>query len=167
VVGKEYFVLPETLHSDLPKVLSTADPLKKMSASLGPKHHINVFSAPDVIRKQIKSAVTDSGDTPAGQLSPGVENLFAMINAAGGHPDSAQLKEDLLKGELLYGRLKEMAGNVMVELTEPFREKRIEIETHQKSYKEQIADSAEVIRKQAQKTIYEVKDLIGLTNVRR
>ena len=166
VVGKEYFVLPETLHSDLPKVLSTADPLKKMSASLGPKHHINVFSEPDVIRKQIKSAVTDSGDTPAGQLSPGVENLFAMINAAGGHADAAQLKEDLLKGELLYGRLKEMAGNVMVELTEPFREKRVEIEVHQKSYKDRIADSAVEIRKQAQQTIYEVKDLIGLTNVK-
>ena len=166
VVGKEYFVLPETLYTDLPKVLSTADPLKKMSASLGPKHFINVFSAPDVIRKQIKSAVTDSGDTPAGQLSPGVENLFAMINAAGGHADAQQLKEDALNGTLQYGRLKEITGTVLVELTEPFRQKRLEIEGHQLSYRDRIFASAEVIRKQAQNTIYEVKDLIGLTNVR-
>ena len=166
VVGREYFVMPETLYTELPKVLSTADPLKKMSASLGPKHHINVFSAPEVIRKQIKSAVTDSGDTPAGQISPGVENLFAMINAAGGHPDLNQLREDALNGTLQYGRLKDIAGNVLVELTEPFRQKRLEIEGHQNSYRDRIFASSDIIRKQAQNTIHEVKDLIGLTNIR-
>ena len=43
----EYFVLPEPLYTEIPKVMSTADPSKKMSASLGPKHHINIFSEPD------------------------------------------------------------------------------------------------------------------------
>src|SRR4030095_12302283 len=46
IVGQEYFVLPEPLYTPTPKVMSTADPLKKMSASLGPKHYINVFSNP-------------------------------------------------------------------------------------------------------------------------
>src|SRR5687767_1601558 len=80
LVGVEYFILPESLFTQIPKVMSTADPTKKMSASLGPKHHINVFSDPDVIRKQIRSAVTDSGEAPvAGQLSAGVENLFSLL----------------------------------------------------------------------------------------
>jgi len=166
VVGHEYFILPETLFTDLPKVLSTADPSKKMSASLGPKHFINVFSAPEVIHKQIKSAVTDSGDTPLGQISPGVENLFAMVNAAGGHPEINQLREDAQNGTLQYGRLKEIAGTVLVEMTEPFRQKRLEIEGNQNTYRDRIFASAEVIRKQAQNTILEVKELIGLTNVR-
>ncbi len=114
VVGKEYFVLPETLYTEVPKVLSTADPSKKMSASLGPKHHISVFSEADVIRKQIKSAVTDSGDTPAGQISPGVENLFSLLKAAGGHPDLASFREHAISGTLQYGRLKEAVADVII-----------------------------------------------------
>ena len=57
--GKEYFVHPEPLFTEIPKLLSPADPTKKMSKSLGEKHYINLFGDPNRIRKQIKSAVTD------------------------------------------------------------------------------------------------------------
>ncbi|MDV7397832.1 tryptophan--tRNA ligase, partial [Arthrospira platensis SPKY1] len=80
-VGKEYFVLPEPLFTETPKILSTADPTRKMSKSAGDKHYINVFAEPQVIRKQIKSAVTDTGDTPTGEMSPGVQNLFELLKA--------------------------------------------------------------------------------------
>ena len=53
-VGKEYFVLPEPLHTETPKIASTADPNKKMSKSLGEKHAINVFGEEARIRKQIR-----------------------------------------------------------------------------------------------------------------
>lgn len=79
--GKEYFVLPEALFTEFPKIMSTADPTRKMSASLGEKHNIDVFADPERIRKQVRSAVTDTGDTPAGTMSPGVENLFTLLNA--------------------------------------------------------------------------------------
>lgn len=42
-VGKEYFVLPEALYTETPKIMSTADPSRKMSKSAGEKHYINVF----------------------------------------------------------------------------------------------------------------------------
>lgn len=29
VVGKDYFVMPEPMYTEIPKVMSTADPLKK------------------------------------------------------------------------------------------------------------------------------------------
>lgn len=165
IVGKEYFVLPDTLYTEVPKVLSTAEPSKKMSASLGPKHYINVFSEPDVIRKQIKTAVTDSGDTPPGQISPGVENLISMLKAAGGKDKSESFTEEAIAGTLQYGRLKETVGDYLVNLTEPFRLKRQSILADQNQYKERVASSAEVIRKQAQKTIREVKELIGLMSI--
>lgn len=166
LVGTEYFVLPETLYTDFPKVLSTADPSKKMSASLGPKHNISVFSEADFIRKQIKSAVTDSGDTPAGQISAGVENLLGIIKAAGGHPDLEAFRTQAKEGSLQYGKLKEAAADVVINLTEPFREKRLAIVADKEKYEDQIASAAEVIRKKAQQTVYEVKDLIGLTNAK-
>ena len=58
---KPYFVIPEPLYTETPKIMSTADPSRKMSASLGEKHNINVFADEARIRKQIKSAVTDTG----------------------------------------------------------------------------------------------------------
>jgi len=166
VVGKEYFILPECLFTEVPKVMSTADPLKKMSASLGPKHHINVFSDPDVIRKQIKSAVTDSGETAIGQLSPGVENLFLILKAAGGHPEMEAMKQAALQKTLQYGPFKEIVAEKLVAMTDPFRQKRHEISGHKKEYKERIKASAEIIRKRAQETTAEVKDLVGLMNVK-
>ncbi|MFZ1675895.1 MAG: tryptophan--tRNA ligase [Saprospiraceae bacterium] len=166
IVGQEYFVLPETLYTETPKVMSTSDPLKKMSASLGPKHFVNIFSEPDVIRKQIKTAVTDSGDTPPGKISPGVENLFLLLDAAGGKVISASLREDAKAGTLQYGKLKETTADYVIAMSDSFREKRKEIEQNPEPYKEQVKDASVRIRKQAQKTIMEVKDLIGLQNVR-
>jgi len=166
IVEKEYFVLPETLYTETPKVLSTADPSKKMSASRGPKHQINIFSDADTIRKQIKSAVTDSGDTPAGQLSPGVQNLFSLLEAAGGMDISTSLKADAIAGTLQYGKLKEATADQIISYTDKFREKRKAIDQDQKVYKEKIMDSSVIIRKKAQETLRDVKDLIGLTNIK-
>ena len=166
IVGKEFFVLPQTLYTDTPKVLSTADPSKKMSASLGPKHNIGVFSEPDVIRKQIKTAVTDSGDTPAGQVSPGVENLLMMMKAAGGYELANEMAEQAKSGTLQYGKLKEAVADQIINLTEPFRQKRKEIHENSQQYKDEIMESSANIRKQAQATVREVKDLVGLTNTK-
>lgn len=166
VVGKEYFVLPQVLSTETPKVLSTADPSKKMSASLGPKHHINVFSDPDVIRKQIKTAVTDAGDTPTGQLSPGVENLLLLLKAAGNASLAAEMTEQAKTASLQYGKLKEAVADAVIALITPFREKRDEIERNKKVYQDQIIEASAQIRKRAQQTVAEVKDLVGLMNVK-
>lgn len=166
IVGKEYFVLPEILFADFPKVMSTADPSKKMSASLGPKHHINVFADPDIIRRQIKSAVTDSGDTPVGQISPGIDNLLSILKAAGGHPDMEEMRKSAAAGNLQYGPLKEIVGESLVAMTSVFREKRQQITADKKHYKERVKASSEIIRKRAQETVVEVKDLVGLMNVK-
>ena len=165
VVGTEYFVLPEALYTETPKVMSTADPTKKMSASLGPKHHINIFSDPDTIRKQIKTAVTDSGDTPPGQLSAGVENLFSLLSAAGAKDQSIEMRNDAMSGNLQYGKLKEAVGEKVISLTNTFREKRNEIGQNKTLYQQQVSVASERIRKKAQETVREVKDLIGLMNV--
>ena len=48
----------------------------------GEKHSIDVFAEEARIRKQIKSAVTDTGTANSnGAMSPGVANLFEMIKA--------------------------------------------------------------------------------------
>ncbi|MCL4108631.1 UNVERIFIED_CONTAM: hypothetical protein GTU68_006949 [Idotea baltica] len=166
VVGKEYFVLPEPLFTEIPKVMSTADPSRKMSASLGEKHHIDLFGEPARITKQIKSAVTDAGDHPSDSMSPGVENLFSLMKASGNLEKHAELVELYRQGGLRYGDLKMEVAESLISMTEPIRERKRQILEDKKNIKEQIRESSAKVRDRAQKTLLEVKDLVGLLNLR-
>lgn len=165
-VGKEYFVLPQTLHTEIPKVMSTADPTRKMSKSAGAKHYISVFEEEARIRKQVRTAVTDTGDTPAGTMSAGVENLFSLLKAAERMEAHASLMEDYKNGALKYADLKEAVAEGLVSLSADFKDRRADINSRKKEIKGQIKASSANIRKRAQETLKEVKDLAGLNNVR-
>ncbi len=166
-VGQEYFVLPEALFTETPKIASTADPIRKMSKSAGEKHHINVFADEARIRKQIRSAVTDAGDTKEGEMSPGVANLFSMLNASEKKADDyKQLLKDHEAGTLKYSDLKAVVADAIVELSNEFSARKQEYMADKKNVKNRIKASSAEIRKRAQETIKEVKDLTGLLNVR-
>ena len=164
VVGKEYFTMPDTLHSETPKIFSTADPSKKMSKSAGEKHFINVFSEETRIRKQIKSAVTDQGGE-SDEMSAGVLNLFTLLKSAGRVDDYASLMNDYKAGTLRYSNLKEATAEGLVAMSAAFTEKRNEITEDKRAIKYQIKQSSAEIRKIAQETLKEVKELVGLMNV--
>lgn len=165
-VGKEYFVLPEPLYTEIPKVMSTADPTRKMSASLGEKHNINVFADEKRIRKQVRSAVTDTGETPEGEMSPGVENLFSLLRASEKMEIHDSLMADYEGGNLRYVDLKDAVADALVEISNVFRERKAELNADKKAVKNLIKASSAEIRKRAQQTVKEVKELTGLLNVR-
>ncbi|MEL7022101.1 MAG: tryptophan--tRNA ligase [Bacteroidota bacterium] len=165
-IGKTYFAMPETLHTETPKIASTADPSRKMSKSAGAKHYISVFEEEARIRKQIKSAVTDTGDTPDGVMSAGVANLFTLIQASGLQTEHDQLMDAYTSGQLRYVDLKQTAADGLVALSASFRAKRAELNANKKDVKNQIKASSATIRKRAQETLREVKEATGLLNVR-
>ncbi|MCL4115671.1 UNVERIFIED_CONTAM: hypothetical protein GTU68_046495 [Idotea baltica] len=166
-VGKEYFVLPETLYTETPSIRSTADPSRKMSKSAGEKHYISLFGEEKRIRKQIKSAVTDTGINETGGVSPGVANLFEILKASSGESDEyKQLLAAQSDGTLRYGDLKAIVADNLMKLLSPFHEKKKEILSDKRRVKDEIKASSAVIRKRAQETIREVKDLTGLLNVK-
>ena len=167
VVGKEYFVLPEPLFTETPNIRSTADPDRKMSKSAGEKHYISVFAEEAKIRKQVRSAVTDTGQ-PAeeGVMSPGVANLFELLKAAGAKEAHSRLMKDYEAGSLRYVDLKDAVADALVALSNEFRNKKAELLADKKAVKEQIKASSAAIRKEAQQTMKEVKELSGLLNVR-
>ncbi|MEM9849431.1 MAG: tryptophan--tRNA ligase [Bacteroidota bacterium] len=164
-VKKEYFVLPETLFTETPKIRSTADPTRKMSKSAGAKHYINVFEAEARLRKQIASAVTDTG-TASDEMSAGVVNLFELLKAAGQQTAYDSLMTDYQSGSLMYKDLKQAVADGLAALSEGFRAKRANLNANKKEVKQQIKASSANIRKVAQETLREVKDLAGLMNVR-
>lgn len=161
IVGKEIIPVPEALFTEIPKVMSTADPLRKMSASLGEKHNISVFSSPDQIRKQIKSAVTDTGSEPADKMSAGVENLFSLLKASGASSYLSMLHHYEAK-TLKYAELKEVVADALVSMSDPMRERMQDIQANKKDYKQKIKTSSEAIRKIAKHNLDEIKEAVGL-----
>ena len=161
-VGKDYFKLPEPLFTAIPKVMSTADPTRKMSASLGDKHNIDLFAEPDRIRKQIRSAVTDAGAQGV-EMSPGIENLFGLLQACD-DPRYEELKSTYMAGDLQYGTLKQVVGEALVDLSQPIRERKTEILSDKKAMKDRIKSASHDIRQKAKQTLREVKELVGLLN---
>jgi tryptophanyl-tRNA synthetase len=164
--GREYFVHPEPLFTETPKILSPADPTKKMSKSLGEKHYINLFGEEDRVRKQIKSAVTDTGDTPEGQMSAGVQNLFELLRACENTAAHDSLMDDYRAGALKYSALKEAVADTLVALINPFRERLAELNADKRAVKNKIQDSSAEIRKRAQQTLREVREITGLLPMR-
>lgn len=165
-VGKEYFVLPEPLFTEVPKVMSPADPSRKMSKSAGEKHYINLFADEKRIRKQVRSAVTDTGDTVAGEMSPGVRNLFELLRASSQMEAHASLMADYEAGALKYVALKDAVAEALVAISSEVRERRAELDANKKEVKQRIKASSAAIRKEAQETVRAVKELAGLMNVK-
>ncbi|MEM6725110.1 MAG: tryptophan--tRNA ligase, partial [Bacteroidota bacterium] len=169
-VGKEYFVLPESLYTEVPKVMSTADPTRKMSKSAGEKHYINVFDEAARITKQVKSAVTDAGpqtqkvDAATGKrnMSPGVENLFSLLKAAGKTAVHDQLTQEYHEGNLSYGTLKGAVAEALVAISAELKAKKAALQANKKEVKNQIKASSARIREQAKATLRDVKELTGL-----
>lgn len=165
-VGKEYFQLPEVMYSDTPKLLSTADPSRKMSKSAGPKHFISLFAKPEEIQRQIRSAVTDTGETTAGTMSPGVENLFQLLKACKAAEAHDSLMQNYENQSLKYVDLKAAVTDALIDFTQPMVQRREDLQSRRKEVKDQIKASSAEIRKVAQTTLKEVKQLTGLMNPR-
>ncbi|MCH2046692.1 MAG: tryptophan--tRNA ligase [Saprospiraceae bacterium] len=166
-VGKEYFVLPETMHSEAPKIRSLADPMRKMSKSAGEKHYVSVFEEEKRLRKKVMSAVTDSGDLiGTDEMSEGVDNLFTIIKACGHTEAYDQCMAAYKDGSIRYGDFKTAAFEALHSLTSKFIENKAEVMANKKEIKNQIKQSSAEIRKIAQQTIKDVKELAGLMNVR-
>ena len=161
---KEYFVCPEPLFTDVPKLLSLADPNKKMSKSLGEKHFINLFGEEERIRKQVRSAVTDTGAPIDGAMSAGVKNLFELLRACKKNEVHDSLMLDYQAGTLQYGKLKSEVADAIVDLVAPIKNRMDEIQANKEKVKESIQASSAEIRKRAQETLREVKDIMGIMN---
>lgn len=163
--GKEFFPVPEALYTEVQKVMSTADPLRKMSASQGDKHHIDIFADEARIRKQIRSAVTDTGDASgadAGAMSPGVANLFSLLRAAGRTEAYGALIEDYHNNDLRYADLKESVAEGLVTISTQVKSKLTELKSDRRAVKNKVKESSAAIRVRAKETLREVKGMCGL-----
>lgn len=158
----EVFPEPETLVTEVPKVLSTADPTRKMSKSLGPKHYISLFEEEESVRQKIRSAVTDSGDTPDGEMSPGIENLITLLRACERGDTADAMLADYRDGSLRYVDLKGEVADALVELTGRMRARRADIQRQETDLDGRIFEMAAKARSMAAETLALVREKAGL-----
>ncbi|MBU2575868.1 tryptophan--tRNA ligase [Patescibacteria group bacterium] len=152
------FPEPKPILTEAARIMSPTDPTKKMSKSLGDKHYIALTDSADVIRKKIRSAVTD---TSQGADSPGVKNLFAILEAF--DEDAAKgFKMEHKSGSLKYSDLKDVVANTIIGHLAPFQERRRELEAEKERVAEILINGADQAQKIAQKTMQEVRKKIGV-----
>jgi tryptophanyl-tRNA synthetase len=93
------------------------------------------------------------------------KNLFELIKAAGWKTEYDQLMETFTAGNLKYVDLKQITADALVQMIGGFVEKKKEISADKRKLKDQVKQSSSEIRKRAQETLKEVKELVGLMNV--
>ncbi len=157
----EYFNEPLPLFTEIQKLVSLADPSKKMSKSLGEKHYIGLFEDENKTLKKIRSAVTDTGDTSE-KMSPGVENLFNLLKACGKTNEISTLMGDYTSGTLKYKDLKDATAEAVIGLTAPFKKRKQDLLDNKAYVEKIIAEHAEKARTLANKTLEDVKKLVGI-----
>jgi tryptophanyl-tRNA synthetase len=143
----ETFVQPKALLTKVPKVQSLADPLKKMSKSLGEKSYIAVFDEPEVIADKLKRAVT----TPEG-----ITNLLSLLEIFGsGTIDAERYANNNVA-------LKDDAAQAIAHFFAPAREKRRQLQVNAAYVHDVLAEGAKKARAIAQATMEEVRTKIGI-----
>lgn len=119
----ETFAIPEIYLPRIgARVMSLADPTSKMSKSdANPNSYIALLDPPDVVRKKVRSAVTDSGrEVRFDEARPAISNLMTIYAAVTGR-DYAGIEADFAgKG---YGELKAALAEAVVEFLRPIQER--------------------------------------------
>jgi tryptophanyl-tRNA synthetase len=132
------FVVPE---ADIPpaeggaRVMDFQNPESKMSKSAdSPLGTLRVTDPPDVLRKKVKAAVTDSGrEVLFREDKPAISNLLTVYSVATGRPVADIEAEYEGKG---YGDFKDGLADAVIEFLRPLQER----------YRELSADPGEIAR---------------------
>ena len=158
----ETFVVPEPMILDTgARVMALDDPTKKMSkSSPTPAGYIALFDEPDVIRRKIRRAKTDSGtEVAASPEKPAIANLLGVYAAASGRPVPEIEAEYEGKG---YGEFKKDLAEIVVESLSPVRERALDLLDTPQELDEILESGAERARKVAASTLHDAWAKLGL-----
>jgi len=154
----EYFKEVKPIIGQGARIMSLADPTKKMSKSLGPAHYIALNDEPEVIRKKVMKAVTDAGE--AKQMSAGVNNLFTLLKLMADKNVYQKFQKAYDGKTIKYSELKSELAEVIIKYLAPIQERKKML--NQKKIEKILNDGAKKARQVAQKNILEIKTRMGL-----
>ena len=151
------FVEPKELITKTPKVMSLADPAKKMSKSHGAKSYIGINDTPEMIEVKMKKAVSTT------EYSKEVYDFYATLLEELGSDESKRHFADQFKGKnIKFSELKQALAGDIAEYFRPFREKRARLEKDPEYVQSVLERGAEVANARAGETMALVRKKIGL-----
>ena len=160
----DVFTIPEGYFGKVgSRIMSLQEPTRKMSKSDPEDTFIALLDPPDVIRRKVKRAVTDSDAEirfdPANK--PGVSNLLSIIAALNDQtPDQVAAE---LQGQG-YGKLKERVADCVIATLEPMQAEHKRLMAD-KAYLQGVLDeNAQIANKMAMKTLCKVQRKVGFAD---
>ncbi|MFZ1254701.1 MAG: tryptophan--tRNA ligase, partial [Saprospiraceae bacterium] len=123
--------------------------------------YIDMFAPIDSIRKQIRSAVTDTGEVKTNEMSPGIQNLFSLLKASKSNR-YPEFMDAYQNKNLQYSSLKDAVADAIIEMVIPIQKRKEELLTNKKELKDHIKKAGAQIRERAAQTVRDVKSLTGI-----
>ena len=160
----EYFKEPQSFHfSDKAVKVPGLDGSGKMGKSEG--NAIYLCDDEATIKKKVMRAVTDSGPTMLNQEKPeAIQNLFTLM-ALVSTPDTYDYFNDQYNNMAIrYGDMKKQLAADINAFCAPIRERIIDFKNNDEYLAKVAKEGAEAAAASAEKTIREVREIIGFRN---
>jgi tryptophanyl-tRNA synthetase len=148
------------------RVRDLQEPERKMSTTGGTEQGtVYVVDEPDVIRRKLKRAVTDSGsEVVRAPDKPGISNLIEILAIARGVTPEAVERDFAGRG---YGDFKAAVGDEIAAWLTPVRERYGDLRADQDTLEDMLAAGAEKARAIAAGTVADVRAAMGVGPARR
>jgi tryptophanyl-tRNA synthetase len=155
----ETFVLPE------PKILDTSARVvpgtdgEKMSKSYG--NTLEVFEAPDVLRKKIMRIVTDSRPMEEPK-DPQTDHLYQLYALFADDDKRDQLAATYRRGGFGYGQVKKALGAMAVDFFAEARQRQQDLQARPDRVRQILGDGAATARKKAAEVLLRAQRACGV-----
>ena len=134
----------------------------KMGKSEGEGNAIFLADEPEVIRKKVMKAVTDSGPTTENQpKAEAIQNIFSLMEVISDKETFHFFNEQYDTMKIRYGDMKKQLAEDMIAFTSPLREKINELSKDDAFIHKVAAQGAEKAKESASKTLREARRVIG------
>ncbi|HLC38608.1 MAG TPA: tryptophan--tRNA ligase [Patescibacteria group bacterium] len=155
----ETFPEPKPILSKAPRILGL-DGNSKMSKSNSPETFIALSDSPKTIQDKVGAAVTDTGTEK--EVSSASQNLFNLLEVFAGPETADKFRKQRQDGTIKYSELKPVLAEAIIRELEPIQKKRAELAKNPDAIKKILTEGAEKLKPQAQATLEEVKEKMGL-----
>jgi tryptophanyl-tRNA synthetase len=157
----ETFRVPDGIYPEVgARIMDLQEPTKKMSTTgATPQGTILLLDPPEVVRKKLKSAVTDSGaDVRRADDKPGVSNLIDIMSVATGEaPETIESRYD--GGG--YGQFKQDVAEAVVSVLEPIQARYAELRADPAELQRLLRVGAEKAREASAPTLTTMYESMG------
>jgi tryptophanyl-tRNA synthetase len=148
------------------RIMDLQEPERKMSTTLGtPQGTLQLLDEADMLRKKVKSAVTDSGtDVRRGEDKAGITNLIDIMSVATGEtPEEIESRYDGAG----YGQFKSDVAEAVVEVVVPIQERYRALRSDDAELHRLLALGADKARETSAPTLETMYERMGFVRASR